>query len=61
MNKKVWQGCQSESASIAWFDWIQFSVTTILDLSSQIWIFDYLRFVQNAEMNVEKGDVKHNW
>ena len=38
--KKDWQGWQSESASIAWFDWIWFLVTTILNLPGQVWKID---------------------
>ena len=38
--KKDWQGWQSESASIAWFDWIWFLVTTVLNLPGQVWKID---------------------
>ena len=40
VEKKDWQGWQSESASIAWFDWIWFLVTTILNLPGQVWKID---------------------
>ena len=45
--KKDWQGWQSESASIAWIDWIWFLATTILTLPGQVWkIDDFSRLIK---------------